>query len=494
MILMKRNISCSMPIAEPAKIEAQHVKGKLHALERLALLFDPGTMENLLPGEDIDGVFSCRGLVNGKRCVAVSQDFTYKGGTLGKKHGANIVKAMKVAEKTRCPIVFINDSGGARVQEGIDALGGYGDIFFQQVRLSGVIPQIAVIVGPCAGGASYMPALADFVFSVENVGRMFLTGPNVVQSVIGQKVDMETLGGSAMHASTSGVVHFKAKDEEACFSEVRRLISILPESNRSHDSYLQYDRHALRTNLKQFNLPESRRKPFPIRDIIEAILDEDSFVEVHHDFAPQIIVGFARISGIRVGLIANNTAFMAGSLECDSSDKAARFVRFCDSMRIPIVTLTDVPGFMPGVDQEKKGVIRHGAKMIYAFSEARVPKINIILRNAYGGAYIAMNSVHLGADIVLAWENANIAVMGEENAVKLLNRKEIDALPEEQHAAFIGATAERYREEISHCRIAKEKHFIKDIINPENTRDILIRSLLSLKKKSPRSSHGNIPL
>ena len=426
--------------------------------------------------------------------MAVSQDFTYKGGTLGKRHGADIVKAIGAAEAFRCPIVFVNDSGGARVQEGIDALAGYGDVFFQQVRLSGKIPQISVIVGPCAGGASYMPALTDFVFSVERVGQMFLTGPSVVESVIGQKVDMETLGGAAMHASRSGVVHFKQPNEAACFEEIRRLICILPQNNMKRDSYKQYNPSLPKENLKQFVLPESKRRPFPIRDIISAIIDPDSFVEVHRDFAPQILVGFAYIGGIRVGLIANNTAYMAGSLECDSSDKAARFVRFCDSMRIPIITLTDVPGFMPGVDQESKGVIRHGAKMIYAFSEARVPKVNLILRNAYGGAYIAMNSIHLGADHVMAWRNANIAVMGETSAVKLLHKKEIEALAPEYRQDYIERKTAEYCRDISNCNSALEKGFVNQIIDPEATRAEIIRILLSLKRKPNFSWHGSIPL
>lgn len=475
------------------KLEAQHKRGKLHAVERLALLFDDGLMEALIPPAEGDGVYVCAGRVGGKPVIAASQDFNFKGGSLGLKQGRNIVKAIDIAAKRRCPVVFINDSGGARVQEGIDSLAGYGEIFNRQIQLSGVIPQISVIAGPCAGGASYMPALTDFVFAVQGIGNMFLTGPQIIEEITGEKVDKETLGGVAMHASTSGVVHFGMPDEHSCFAEVRRLIAMLPSGrwDTAYSGYSYLKRHSLRT----FELPDStQHKPFPIRDIIDAVIDEHSLVEVHEHFARQIIVGFATIAGIRVGLIANQTAFMAGSLDCDSSDKAARFVRFCDSRGIPLVSLTDVPGFLPGRDQEMKGVIRHGAKLLYAFSEATVPKINVIIRNAYGGAYIAMNSLHLQADVVLAWQNSSIAVMGEKGAVALLHGKEAAKLPESERQAFIDGKLKEYREVTSNCRNALDKGYVEKIIEPRQTRQEIITHLLALKKKRRGKRHGNIPL
>lgn len=475
------------------KLEAQHKRGKLHAVERLTLLFDDGHMEALIPPEEGDGVYVCAGLVNGRPVVAASQDFNFKGGSLGLKQGRNIVKAIDIAAKRRCPIVFINDSGGARVQEGIDSLAGYGEIFNRQIQLSGVIPQISVIAGPCAGGASYMPALTDFVFAVQGIGNMFLTGPQIIEEITGEKVDKETLGGVAMHASTSGVVHFGMPDEHSCFAEVRRLIEMLPYGRRDH-AYSGYLPHAQRRLLRLIELPDNNHKPFPIRDIIEAVIDEGSFVEVHAHFARQIIVGFARIAGIRVGLIANQTAFMSGSLDCDSSDKAARFVRFCDSRGIPLVSLTDVPGFLPGKDQEMKGVIRHGAKLLYAFSEATVPKINVILRNAYGGAYIAMNSLHLQADAVLAWKDSAIAVMGEKGAVSLLYGKEAAKLPEEERKAFIADKLAEYREVTSNSKMALSKGYVEKIIDPDQTRHEIVSHLLALRKKRHGKRHGNIPL
>lgn len=478
----------------PSSIEAQHRKNKLHAVERLLLLFDEGECEELTTPEGRDGVYVCAGKVNGRPVVAVSQDFTDRGGSLGIKQGRNIVMALNYAYRHHCLFLCINDSGGARIQEGIDALAGYGEVFFQQVKLSGIVPQIAVIAGPCAGGAAYMPALSDFVFGIQDIGQLFLTGPAVVEQATGQKIDAEQLGGVRMHATQSGVVHFWEETEELCFAKVRMMIDQIPMNVKHDDAWQAYSALAPKHNLSTFKLPEREKRPFPIREILNAILDPESFIEVHREFAQQAIVGFARIAGIRVGMIANNTAIMAGALDCDSSDKIARFVRFCDCVRLPVITLTDVPGFLPGDSQETKGVIRHGAKILYAFSEATVPKINVVLRNAYGGAYIAMNSIHLGADRVMAWENSRIAVMGESAAVAVLERKTLrDMAPAEQQA-HIAYAVEKYRKEVCDCKIALDKQFVQKIILPQDTRRELISALLELRHKKHGKMHGNIPV
>ncbi len=493
-----------------SKIEKQHDSGKKTARERLFMLFDEGSFveldafvthrctefgmaEQTAPGE---GVVTGYGTVDGRLVYAYAQDFTVIGGSLGEMHAAKICKVMDMAMKMGAPIVGINDSGGARIQEGIDALKGFGDIFYRNTLASGVIPQICMILGPCAGGAVYSPAICDFVFMVDKTSQMFITGPSVVKSVTGEDVSFDELGGANTHATKSGVATMACADEEECFAQVKSLLSLLPSNNLEIAPVYECndDLNRLSQNLSTI-IPDDANKSYDIRNIIREIVDEGDFMELFQDFAQNLVTGFARMNGATVGILANQPKVMAGSLDCNSSDKGARFVRFCDSFNIPIITFTDVPGYLPGVAQEHNGIIRHGAKLLYAFSEATVPKINVIVRKAYGGAYIAMNSKHLGADMVFAWPTAEIAVMGPSGAANIIFRKDIA-----ESADPITARQEKideYTEKFANPYIAASRGYVDDVIEPDSTRPRLISALemlMSKRETRPSKKHGNIPL
>lgn len=478
-------------------VEKQHKKGKLFVEERLQLLFDDHQYTELTTPEDRDGVYVCEGQVSGKRVVVAAQDFTFKGGTLGLKHGKNIAMGLDRAMRKKCPFIAINDSGGARIQEGIDALSGYGDIFYRNTRASGRIPQISMILGPCAGGAVYSPGITDFIFMTEKISQMFITGPKVIHAVTGETITGEALGGTVMHGANSGVAHVCTDTELECFVEVRRLIGMIPSNCRDRRLHCYVDRDAPSFS---FQMPEDSHKGYDIAEIIASIFDVRSFMELQPDFAKSIVVGLARLGGETVGIIANQPRYMAGVLDCNSSDKAARFVRFCDAFRIPIVTFTDVPGYLPGIAQEQAGIIRHGAKLLYAFSEATVPKVNVILHKAYGGAYIAMNSMHIGADCVFSWPGAEVAVMGEQGAVEILYARQTRDMDSQQARQFLDEKAEEYRREVMNTRLGLERGYITAEIRPEETRDRLIEQLNKLGAKAmlrrivARRRHGNIPL
>ena len=492
------------------KIKKQHDAGKKTARERLDMLFDPNSFveidafvthrctefdmgETKAPGE---GVVCGYGTVDGRLVYAYAQDFTVIGGSLGEMHAAKICKVMDMAMKMGAPIIGINDSGGARIQEGIDALKGFGDIFYRNTMASGVIPQIAIIMGPCAGGAVYSPAICDFIFMVEKTSQMFITGPSVVKSVTGEEVSFDELGGANTHAAKSGVATMACATEEECFEQVKNLLSMLPANNLEIAPVYECDDDLNRLSETLTNIiPEDSGKSYDIRDVIKEVVDNGEFSEMFAAFAQNIVTGFARLNGNTVGIIANQPRFMAGALDCNSSDKGARFVRFCDSFNIPVITFTDVPGYLPGVGQEHNGVIRHGAKLLYAFSEATVPKINVIVRKAYGGAYIAMNSKHLGADMVFAWPSAEIAVMGPEGAANIIFRKDIAASGDP-----VTARQEKiaeYTEKFANPYIAASRGYVDDVIEPDSTRPRLISALemlMSKRETRPAKKHGNIPL
>jgi len=443
-----------------------------------------------------DGVVTGYGTIEGRPVFAASQDFTVIGGSLGEAHARKIAKVMDMAMKVGAPFISINDSGGARIEEGIDALSGYGEIFFRNTLASGVIPQISVIMGPCAGGAVYSPAITDFVFMVDKTSYMFITGPQVIKSVTGEDVTFETLGGSEVHNSKSGVAHFRCANEEECIKEIRRLISFLPDNNLTDPEVLAEtdDPNRLDDSLLEI-VPDSSNKPYDMKEIITKVLDNGDFMEVQKHFAQNIIVGFGRLNGKTVGIVANQPNVLAGALDVDSSDKAARFVRFCDAFNIPLVSFTDTAGYLPGTGQEYSGIIRHGAKLLYAFSEATVPKVNVIVRKAYGGAYIAMNSKHLGADMVFAWPSAEIAVMGPEGAANIIFRKEIAAA--EDAVAYREQKIEEYRSKFSNPYVAAARGYVDDVIDPATTRPRLISALEMLagkRENRPAKKHGNIPL
>ncbi|MDR1439893.1 MAG: methylmalonyl-CoA carboxyltransferase [Clostridiales bacterium] len=494
----------------PDRIEKQRKAGKQTARERLDMLFDEGTFTEVgafVESRAVefgmaakraggDGVATGYGSVNGRLVFAASQDFTVIGGSLGEMHAKKITKAMDMAIKMGAPFVSLNDSGGARIEEGLDALKGYGEIFTRNTHASGVIPQISVILGPCAGGAVYSPAIADFIFMVEKTGNMFITGPQVVSAVTGENVTAEELGGALAHSSISGVAHFRAPDEAACIGQVKRLLDFLPDNNLSDApaTLTGDDAERLVPELDDV-IPDSSNKAYDMLGVIAAIVDQGEFLEIQRDFAKNAIIGFGRLGGATVGFVANQPTHIAGSLDVNASDKAARFVRFCDSFNIPLVSLTDVPAFLPGVDQEHSGIIRHGAKLLYAFAEATVPKINVILRKAYGGAYIAMNSKHLGADFVFAWPTAEIAVMGPDGAANIIFRKDIAEAgdPVEARKQKIA----EYTEKFSNPYVAASRGYVDDIIEPSQTRARLIGALEMLASKRetrPSKKHGNIPL
>ena len=421
------------------------------------------------------------------------RDFTVAGGSLGLQHARKITKIMDHALKMKCPIIGINDSGGARIQEGVGALAGYGEIFYRNTIASGVIPQISLILGPCAGGAVYSPALTDFVFVVENISKMFITGPNVIKTVLGEDISMEDLGGARVHAETTGNAHFYAQSEQECFEQVKRLVSFIPWNNQERAKVVESKEPAAVMNIEDV-VPADPKQPYDVRNVIKCIVDDSDFLEVQELWAANIVIGFGRMGGETVGFVANQPMVLAGVLDCDSADKAARFIRFCDSFNIPIITLEDMPGYLPGVDQEHAGVIRHGAKVLYAYSEATVPKITVILRKAYGGGYIAMNSRHLGADFMFAWPSAEIAVMGPEGAANIIFRKEI--MEAEDQNAMRQEKVKEYIEKFANPYVAASKGFIDSVIEPKETRSLLLHALkLSVLKEEyrPAKKHGLPP-
>ncbi len=488
-------------------IEKQMAMGKLTARQRILALLDEdsfqeydlfveheernfGMDKKTLHG---DGVITGIGTMFGEPVCIYAQDFTVMGGSLGLKHARKITKIMDHALKMKVPCIGINDSGGARIQEGIGALAGYGEIFYRNTLASGVIPQISVILGPCAGGAVYSPALTDFVFVVENISKMFITGPGVIESVLGEVISQEELGGARIHAEITGNAHFYAQSEFDCFDQIKKLISLLPASNTKRAEKIEPKLPALKKQIGQI-IPQDAKKPYDVRDVIRAIVDDSDFFEVQELFAPNIVIGFARLNGDTVGFVANQPLYLAGVLDCDSSDKAARFIRFCDSFNIPLVTLEDMPGYLPGVDQEHAGVIRHGAKVLYAYSEATVPKVTVILRKAYGGGYIAMNSRHLGADFVFALPSAEIAVMGPEGAANIIFAKEIKEAADPD--AMRAAKVQEYIDKFANPFVAAAKGYIDAVIEPNETRNLLIHTLSVSKDKDdyrPEKKHGIPP-
>lgn len=490
-----------------AAIEKQISMGKLTARERILALLDEdsftefdlfveheernfGMDKKVLPG---DGVITGIGTINGNPVCIYAQDFTVMGGSLGLKHARKITKIMDHALKMKVPCIGINDSGGARIQEGIGALAGYGEIFYRNTMASGVIPQISVILGPCAGGAVYSPALTDFVFVVENISKMFITGPNVIESVLGEKISQEELGGARVHAETTGNAHFFAKSEMECFEQIKTLLSYLPSNNTNKAKKVDVKVPVFNKHIEEI-IPSDPKQPYDVRDIIRAVVDDSNFFEIQEMFAKNIVIGFARINGDTVGIVANQPMYLAGVLDCDSADKAARFIRYCDSFNIPIVTLEDMPGYLPGVDQEHAGVIRHGAKVLYAYSEATVPKITIILRKAYGGGYIAMNSRHLGADFVFALPSAEIAVMGPEGAANIIFAKEIKEA--EDQVAMRELKVKEYTRKFANPFVAASKGYIDAVIEPAEMRELLIHTLSVFKEKEeyrPVKKHGIPP-
>ncbi|NLX76468.1 MAG: methylmalonyl-CoA carboxyltransferase [Clostridiaceae bacterium] len=492
------------------RIKKQHESGKKTARERIQMLMDPNSFVEIdafvetrstefdMPKKKAlgDGVVTGYGTVNGRLVFVASQDFTVIGGSLGEMHAKKITKVMDMAMKMGAPFISINDSGGARIEEGIDALSGFGEIFYRNTIASGVIPQISVIMGPCAGGAVYSPAITDFIFMVEKTSQMFITGPQVIKAVTGEDVTFEQLGGAETHNSLSGVAHFKSATEEECIRDIKRLLSFIPDNNLS-DSELVNTSDDVNRVIAELNtiVPDDANKPYNMKQVITSVVDNNDFLEIQEGFARNIIIGFGRINGRTIGIIANQPQVNAGVLDVDSSDKAARFVRFCDAFNIPVVTFTDVPGYLPGVEQEHSGIIRHGAKLLYAFSEATVPKINVIIRKAYGGAYIAMNSKHLGADMVFAWPTAEIAVMGPDGAANIIFRKDI--ANSDDPVNFRAEKIQEYRDKFSNPYIAAARGYVNDVIEPAKTRIHLaaaLEMLTSKRETRPSKKHGNIPL
>ncbi len=492
------------------RIDAQRRRGKLTARERIQLLMDPGSFRELdmfvthrstgFGLEDkkylSDSVVTGWGTIDGRLVYVFSQDFTVVGGSLGEVHSEKICKVMDLAMKNGAPIIGLNDSGGARIQEGVVSLGAYADIFLRNTLSSGVIPQISAIMGPCAGGAVYSPAITDFVVMVEESSHMFITGPDVIKAVTHEEVSFEELGGAKAHNAISGVAHFAAQDEEDCMNILRGLLSYMPQNNMEDPPVVPTTDDPRRTDEKLDSIvPDSPTKPYDMKIIIQSVVDDEGFLEVHEHWAQNIIVGFARLNGRSVGIVAQQPAVLAGVLDINASNKAARFVRFCDCFNIPIITFVDVPGFLPGVSQEHGGIIRQGAKLLYAYCEATVPKITIITRKAYGGAYVVMSSKHIRGDISYAWPSAEIAVMGHDGAVNIIFRKEIAAAedPEAERARL----GEEYRAQVANPYIAASRGYIDDIIEPRDTRPRLIEALETLQNKrdrNPPKKHGNIPL
>ena len=487
----------------PARIERQHAKGKYTARERLEILLDPGTFQEIGAfaqhgdGDVLgDSVITGWGEVAGRPIYVYAQDFTVKGGSVGSVHGRKICKIMDLALANGAPIVGLNDSGGARIQEGVDALAAYGDIFYRNTIASGVIPQLSVILGPCAGGAVYSPAITDFTFMAQGTSHMFITGPGVVRAVTHKEVSFEELGGAQVHGQRSGVAHFVCDGEEETLVEVQRLLSFLPGNNADDPPWREPTDPSERMAAELDDMvPASADRAYDMRQVIQAIVDEGDLLEVQAGFAPNLLVGFARLGGHVVGIIAQQPEMLAGVLDIDASDKGARFIRFCDCFNIPLVTLADTPGFLPGVGQEHGGIIRHGAKMIFAYAEATVPKIAVVTRKAYGGAYIVMSSKHLRGDVNLAWPGAEIAVMGPEGAVNVLHRKVL-AEAEDPDSLRSQLIAE-YRERFANPYVAAARGYLDAVIAPRETRPRLIAALRALRGKRgslPRKKHSNIPL
>ena len=488
-------------------IEKQVAMGKMTARERIKAILDEDSfheydmfVEHTARDFDMekkvlhgDGVIIGTGTMFGQPVCIYAQDFTVAGGSLGLMHARKITKIMDHALKMRVPVIGINDSGGARIQEGVNSLAGYGEIFYRNTIASGVIPQISVILGPCAGGAVYSPALTDFVFVVENISKMFITGPNVIKTVLGEDISMEDLGGARVHSEITGNAHFYSLSEQECFEQIKKLITYIPWNNSQKAKSFPVKEPKNDIHIEDI-VPGDPTQPYDIRNVIKSITDDSDFFEIMELFAPNIVIGFGRMNGETVGFVANQPKYLAGVLDCDSSDKAARFIRYCDAFNIPIVTLEDMPGYLPGVDQEHAGVIRHGAKLLYAYSEATVPKITVIIRKAYGGGYIAMNSRHLHADFVFAWPTAEIAVMGPEGAANIVFRKEIMEAenPEEMRQQKIA----EYKEKFANPYVAAAKGYIDEVIEPSETRKILIHSLEVSKNKvdyRPQKKHGVPP-
>lgn len=496
-----------------ASVEKQRAKGKGTARERIDALLDPGTFQEIgmfavssilssrkreNRGRSIfgDGVITGKGSIDGRPVYLFAQDFTVMGGSVGKVHGRKIAHLQDLAIQNGVPLIGLNDSAGARIQEGVNALAAYGEIFQRNIRASGVIPQLSIILGPCAGGAVYSPALTDFIFMVENTSQMFITGPDVIKEVTQENIDLESLGGADVHQQLSGVAHFKGANERTVFSQVRLLLSYLPPNNLTPPPAFQTrdDINRVTTDLADI-VPLQADEPYDIHQVIEILADNSEFLEVQADFARNIVVGFLRMNGRVIGLVANQPDHLAGVIDINAADKAARFIRFCDAFHIPIVTLVDTPGFLPGIEQEHEGIIRHGAKLIYAYGEASVPKITLILRKAYGGAYIVMGSKHLEGDVNFAWPKAEIAVMGPQGAVKILHRTELAEAAD--LSVLQEQLAQAYRDEHASPLLAAGEGHVDDIILPAETRIRIIQSLETFQdKRSPRlqKKHGNIPL
>ena len=492
------------------RIESQHKKGKLTARERLDLLLDEGTFQEVdmlvrhrfkefgLDEQKFygDGVVTGYGRIDGRLVFVFSQDFTVLGGSLSEAYGAKICKIMDQAMKVGAPVIGLNDSGGARIQEGVISLGAYADIFLRNTLASGVVPQISAIMGPCAGGAVYSPAITDFIFMVKGTSFMFVTGPEVVKTVTHEEVTFDELGGAETHATKSGVSHFVSENEVACLQGIRRLLSFIPQNNLEDPPRVACQDDANRMDEALLSIvPDNPNKPYDMKDVITRIVDDRDFFEVHEHYAANIVVGFGRLNGQPVGIVANQPAVLAGVLDIDSSKKGGRFVRFCDAFNIPIITFVDVPGFLPGTDQEWGGIIANGAKLLYAFCEATVPKITVITRKAYGGAYDVMSSKHIRGDVNLAWPSAEIAVMGPKGAVEIIFKKEINAAADREKA--VEEKTEEYRERFANPYSAAERGYIDEIIEPQETRPRLIQALEMLENKvdsNPRKKHGNIPL
>ncbi|MCL4518066.1 MAG: acyl-CoA carboxylase subunit beta [Thaumarchaeota archaeon] len=488
------------------RIDEQHRKGKKTARERIAMLVDAGTFVELdkfvvnRSGENApkhygDGVVTGYGKVDGRVVFLFAHDFTVHGGSLGEMFGKKINKIMDLAMKAGAPIIGLNDSGGARIQEGVQSLASFSEIFFRNTIASGVVPQISAIMGPCAGGSVYSPAITDFVIMVEKISNMFITGPDVVKAALGQEVTFEQLGGADVHSSRSGVSHFTAKSEEECFEIIRRLLSFIPSNNAEFPPKIQTSDNIERVDeVLDTIIPSESNKPYDMIQVITTIVDDQDFLEVHPSWAPNMIVGFGRLDGSTVGIVANQPMHLAGALDIDSSDKASRFIRFCDAFNIPILTFVDVPGYMPGLEQETGGIIRHGAKLLYAYCEATVPKITVVVRKAYGGAYCAMGSKYSKADLNYAWPSAQLAVMGPEGAAKIIHRKVLSTSTDKETKDRL---VKEYEEKFANPFIAAERGIIDAVIKPSETRVQLIRALNTLARKSeqrPSRKHGNIPL
>jgi acetyl-CoA carboxylase carboxyltransferase component len=488
-------------------IQKQKAMGKLLARDRIEGILDEGSfreydmfVEHVARDFDMekktlhgDGVIIGTGTISGRPVCIYAQDFTVAGGSLGLMHSRKIIKIMDHALKMRVPLIGINDSGGARIQEGVNSLAGYGEIFYRNTMASGVIPQLSVILGPCAGGAVYSPALTDFVFVVENISKMFITGPSVIKTVLGEDYTMEEVGGAKVHCQVSGNAHFYAKSEEECFEQIKRVMNLIPRNNQQRAIAIEPKKPKNKKKIDSI-VPVDPKQPYDVRDLIAAVADDSDFLEIMEFFAPNIVIGLGRMKGNTVGFVANQPKVLAGVLDCDSSDKAARFIRFCDAFDIPLIVFEDMPGYLPGIDQEHMGVIRHGAKVLYSFSEATVPKITVIIRKAYGGGYIAMNSRHMRADFVFSWPTAEIAVMGPEGAANIVFRKEIESADDPE--AMRQEKIQEYKEKFANPYVAAARGYIDEVIEPSETRDRLLHALEVSRDKvayRPEKKHGVPP-